>query len=81
MKQNLFCYKDIETNKFNVPFFVPFGVEDTIENLKDGVIKGKIEGAKALEVYHLGSYETANGKFDLLAEPVKVLSLADYVRE
>ena len=80
MMHEMLCYKDTEVNKFNTPFFVPFSVNDAAEQLKDGVIKGKIEGAKALEVYHLGSYDTATGKFTLV-EPTLVIKCADYVRE
>lgn len=81
MKHTVAAYKDIDTNKFNTPFYVPFSVDDLCEQVMDGVKKGKIEGAKGLELYHLGSYDTATGQFDLLAKPMILLVLGDYVRE
>lgn len=81
MKYSIMAYYDIETEKFNPCMLFPFAAADAIESIKEGVIKGKIEGAEAFELYHLGSYDTANASFELLDRPAKVLKLADYVRK
>ena len=81
MKHTVAAYKDVDTQKFNTPFYAPFSAKDLAENVKDGTIKGKIDGAESYELYHLGSYETETGKFELLSEPVKLLVLADYVHK
>lgn len=80
MIYTLFAYYDVDTEKFNPPMVFPFEKESGIETIREGVIKGKIEGAEAYELYFLGTYDTADAKFDLLAKPSKELTLKQYVR-
>lgn len=79
MKYEVFCYFDKETEKFNPPFFAPMSYDDTVENVIDGVKKGKVEDAKAFDLYHLGSYDTADGVIVVLEKPKRVISLENYV--
>lgn len=81
MKYTVCAYYDTETEKFNPCMLFPFPVENVIETIKEAVIKGKIEGAKDFELFHLGSYDTADASFELAGKPVKLLKLSDYVRE
>lgn len=81
MKYTLVATFDIDLNKFNPPYCVPFSVEDTTQSVIDGVKKGKIEGAESLELYQIGTFETNDGKCEVLAKPVKLAKLADYVRK
>lgn len=80
MIYTMFAYRDIETEKFNPPFLVPFSIEDTIESVKDGAIKGKIESAKTFELFYLGTFDTIDAGIKLV-DPKKVLTLSDYVKE
>lgn len=74
------AYYDVETEKYNPPMLFPFPVDNVIETIKEATIKGKIEGAEAFELYQLGNYDTADASFELLAKPVKLLKLKDFVR-
>lgn len=74
------AYYDVETEKFNPPAFFPFGVEATVETIKDATIKGSIDNAQYLELYQIGSYDTADASFELLAKPVKILKLKDFAK-
>lgn len=75
------AYYDVDIEKFNPPFLVPMSLEDTIDQVIDGVKKGNIKDAKSYLCYHLGFYDTSTAKFNLNKEPVKVLELASYVRD
>lgn len=79
MIYSLLAYKDKETVKFNPPMLFPMDKDTAIENITDGVIKGKIEGAENFELYVLGTYDTITGTFKC-GEPEKVCDLAVYVR-
>ena len=81
MTYTVLAYFDKDVEKFNPAMFFPMQSEFAIENIKDAVIKGKIEGAEAFDLYLLGSYDTANGLFNLNEKPVKVATLSDYVKE
>lgn len=74
-------YFDKQLDKFNPPFMSPFSLEDTEEQVKDGAIKGKIENASVMVLYHLGYFDTADGKFKLNEAPKKCLDLEQYVRK
>lgn len=74
-------YFDKDLEKYNPPFFVPFDTEQTIENVIDGVKKGKIEHPESFDMYLLGTYDTATALFNLVKEPKKLITLGDYVRE
>lgn len=81
MMYTVCAYYDKETEKFNPPFFMPFVIDDVIESVIDGVKKGKIEGAQAFDLYHLGNYDTATALFNLNQEPKKVIELDQYVKQ
>lgn len=81
MIYSVLAYKDVETEKFNPPMLFPFDIETAIETCIDGVKKGKIEGAEFFNLFALGTYNTANAKFDLLPEPKLVAKLGDYVKK
>ena len=80
MKYTVAAYYDLETEKFNPPMLFPFDVDATLETIKSGVIKGKIEGAEAFDCMLLGTFDTETGLFALLEKPKKLLHLKDYVR-
>ena len=75
------CYHDVDTEKYNPPMLFPFDKEAVIETIKEGCIKGKVEGFESYEVMLLGTYDTANAQFNLLAKPELLLKCADYVRK
>lgn len=81
MKYTMAAYFDIETKKYNPPMLFPFETDAVIETVTSGVTKGKIEGAQAFDLCLLGTFDTETGKCELLAQPEKLLHLADYVRE
>lgn len=81
MIYSVLAYFDKETEKFNPPMFFPFGEADAIETVKDGVKKGKIEGASAFKLYSIGSYDTATAEFEIKGKAKEICDLADYVRE
>lgn len=81
MRYTVLAYKDKELEKFLPAFLIPNNFEDSIEIIIDGVKKGKLEGADALTVYHLGFYDTEDGKFDLLEDPKKVFDCDQYVKQ
>lgn len=81
MKYSVMAYFDKDLNKFNPPMVIPFNVEDAVDSIKDGVKKGSIPGAKSFDLYHLGSFDTANAKFEISEKPVLKAVLSDYVRE
>ena len=46
MKYIVCAYKDVELEKFNPAMFFPFqSINDVIESVTAGVVKGKIDGA------------------------------------
>ena len=81
MRYTVCAYYDKDTEKFNPCMLFPFDVDSVIESIKEGVIKNKIEGAGAFELFHLGFYDTANANFELNDKPVKVMDLSQYVRK
>lgn len=81
MKYSVMAYRDKETEKFNPCMLFPFDVDSVIETVREGAIKGKIEGCEAFELFHLGFYDTANASFTLNEKPVKVLDLSQHVRK
>lgn len=81
MRMTVLAYYDIQTQKFNPAFFVPFSLDDSIESITDAVKKGQLDGAQFFELYHLGSYDTENALFNLNEKPAFVVKLADYVRK
>ena len=38
------CYHDVDTEKYNPPMLFPFDKEAVIETIREGCMKGKIEG-------------------------------------
>lgn len=74
------CYFDVDTEKYNPPMMFPFDKEAVVETLKEGAIKGRIEGAESFDVYCLGTYDTETAKFNLLEKPEKLLQLKDFVK-
>lgn len=74
------CYFDVDTEKYNPPMMFPFDKEAIKETLKEGALKGHIEGAEAFDVYYLGTYDTETAKFNLLDKPEKLLQLKDFVK-
>jgi hypothetical protein len=75
------CYHDVDTGKFNPPMLFPFDKESVVETVKEGCLKGKIEGCEAFELMYLGTYDTASAKFDLVSSPELLFKCTDYVRK
>lgn len=81
MKYTVAAYRDKDTEHFNPPMLFPFPEESVIETIRQGAIKGKIEGCEAFELYILGTYDTATAKFELFANPKKVFNLSEFVKK
>lgn len=81
MKYTVCAYYDTDLQKFYNAWLVPQILDDVIEGVMDSTKLGKIENAETKELFHLGSYDTADGSFDLLDKPVKVLILRDFVKK
>lgn len=81
MKMTALAYYDVQTQKYNPAFLVPFSLDDSIESIIDAVKKGQLQGAEFFELYHLGFYDTENALFTLNEKPAFVAKLADYVRK
>lgn len=81
MIYNICAYYDVDLEKFYSPFPINQSVEDITEGVIDATKQGKVENAEFKELFHFGSFNTADGSFDLLAKPVKIAKLKDFVRK
>lgn len=81
MKYTVLAYYDKDVEKYNPPFLLPFGLEDSVSSVIDGVKKRKIENPEAFELYHLGWFDTETGQITVLDKPSIKAILSDYVRK
>lgn len=78
MKFLLCAYRDIELEKYQPLFAAQGSLEDLKETLVEGAIKGIIKDCAHKEVFVFGTFETADGKIEMMDKPQKVIDLSTY---
>lgn len=82
MKKYIYCVRDKKLGAYDSPHYA----NDDSEHMAEGIarelkrIEAKdIAKASDMALYYLGQFDDITGKFDLLAEPEKLIDYEDYV--
>lgn len=84
MIYNIYGYRDARTESWNAPIIT----EEDKEHFQTRAIRSlaradapTIAIAKDLVLYELGHYDDEKGSFDIYVEPIKLITLADFIKE
>ena len=78
---NLYCYRNKAISAYAVPFFDNKEPKDMAITIQRMIMMypDKSLDLKVCDLFHLGTFDDANGKFELL-EPQFLISCGDYFK-
>ena len=80
---HIFCYFDVDLEKFNQPFITEQDSGFMYESVKASLNKGTFPPEKAcgLVLVYLGTFDLNSGEFDIFAKPKVMLKCDDFIKK
>lgn len=80
---HIFCYYDLDLEKFNKPFITENDAGFMYESVKASLVKGTFPAEKAAGLYlvYLGTFDLCSGEFDIFDEPKGMLKCEDFIKK